>query len=883
MSQKLEELKQKMPDMSWVWEYVPQSEMVRQKFSVLGDKVTEKRDSWRTRWAAAKSDQGWLGGSRNKMLQWFESLSADSAESPANIAGHSHDNAEDAVLAMIAEEHLRAHPLREPPNTAEVKLSKVAEMNEQQRLEKLQEDMMQMQLKYQRELERLEKDNKELRAHMMLKYEKADTKRKMKRSLIDMYSDVLDKLIDYDSSYSVQDHLPRVVVVGDQSAGKTSVLEMIARARIFPRGAGEMMTRAPVKVTLSEGPYHLAQFRDSQREFDLTRESELADLRREIELRMKNSVRQGKTISTDVISLTVKGPNLPRMVLVDLPGVISTVTTDMARETKDDIIKMCRNYMENPNAIILCIQDGSVDAERSNVTDLVSSMDPGGKRTIVVLTKVDLAEENLANPVRIRRILEGTLFPMKALGYFAVITGRGNANDSIATIKKYEEEFFSKSKLFREAAFKPNQMTTQNMSMAVSDCFWKMVKESVEQQADAFKATRFNLETEWKNTFPRQRELSRDELFERARGEVLDEVVNLSLVTSKCWENELEKKLWEKISAYVVENIYIPAVLSDNVRAFNTLVDIKLKHWADSMLPKKCIDVGWETLRDQFLCLMRKDAQARDHDPLFDPVKNAAVDHAMSQHVWDPKAVDYLKVVQLNALDDRSVPDKQSWLDAMRFMEQALRMKLQQTEQVLDEMRGPSFSQRWTTWASCDDAHRRRQAAEAELNMLLRGEPTHSPTLMPEEMVVLRKTLAGKGFLVAPEELREVWHSVYRLNFFRRSLHNLRECRNFYHYYQKGFADTDSEVDCNAVVLFCRVQRMLQVTSNALRMQISNTEARRLEKEIKSVLEDWSQDDSKKKELLTGRRVDLAEELTQVRTIQEKLEEFIQALNHEKT
>uniref|UniRef100_A0A8D8XX81 Dynamin-like GTPase OPA1, mitochondrial n=2 Tax=Cacopsylla melanoneura TaxID=428564 RepID=A0A8D8XX81_9HEMI len=753
--------------------------------------------------------------------------------------------------------------------------------NAKDRIDKMHQEMMETQLRYQRELEKLEKENKELRKQLMLKSSTMDRRqmKKVKKSLIDMYSEVLDELSDYDQSYQTQDHLPRVVVVGDQSAGKTSVLEMIAQARIFPRGGGEMMTRSPVKVTLSEGPYHVAQFKDSSREFDLTKESDLVELRREVERRMLNSVRKGKTVSNEVISMSVKGPGLQRMVLVDLPGIISTSTQDMAHDTRDLIRQMTQTHMSNPNAIILCIQDGSVDAERSNVTDLVSQMDPQGKRTIFVLTKVDLAEQNHSDPQRIKKILAGKLFPMKALGYFAVVTGRGGKKDeSIQDIKEYEESFFKKSKLFSDGVTLSSQVTTRNLSFAVSECFWKMVRETVEQQADAFKATRFNLETEWKNSFPRIRELDRDELFERARGEILDEIVNLSQVSVQHWEEVLLTQLWNKVSNYVFETIYLPAAQSGNTNAFNTQMDIKLRQWADQQLPLQSIEAGWEVLKAEFVNFFEKEKNSKDHDGIFDNLKAAVIEEALKRHTWEHKGSEMLRILQLNTLEDQCVSEKQQWDYAVKFLTSSVKEKLDQTRLDLSQLIGPSLSERWIYWKYSSEEQTKRSYVKSELDKIIQADTNHKPVLSPDELTTIRNNLQRSNIDCDIDYVKDCWDPVYRYHFLIQSLAKALDCKKgFYMYSQMR----DSQ-DCCDVVLFWRIQQMLKVTSNALRQQIMNREARRLDKEIKEVLEDYSQDQEKKMLLLTGRRVTLAEELKRVKQIQEKLEEFIKSLNTEK-
>uniref|UniRef100_A0A671RXG0 Dynamin-like GTPase OPA1, mitochondrial n=1 Tax=Sinocyclocheilus anshuiensis TaxID=1608454 RepID=A0A671RXG0_9TELE len=736
--------------------------------------------------------------------------------------------------------------------------------SDKEKIDQLQEELLRTQWKYQRLLERLEKENKELRKVVLQKDDKGIHQRKVKKSLIDMYSEVLDILSDYDSNYNTQDQLPRVVVVGDQSAGKTSVLEMIAQARIFPRGSGEMMTRSPVKVTLSEGPHHVAMFKDSTREFDLGKEEDLAALRHEIELRMRKSVKEGQTVSPETISLSVKGPGIQRMVLVDLPGVISTVTAGMAADTKETIFSISKAYMQNPNAIILCIQDGSVDAERSIVTDLVSQMDPQGKRTIFVLTKVDLAEKNLASSSRIQQIVEGKLFPMKALGYFAVVTGKGSSNESIDSIKDYEEDFFQKSRLLRDGMLKAHQVTTKNLSLAVSDCFWKMVRESVEQQADAFKASRFNLETEWKNNYPRLRELDRNELYEKAKNEILDEVISLSQVTPKHWESILQKKLWERVSTHVIENIYLPAAQTINSGTFNTTVDIKLKQWTDKQLPHKALEVAWETLQEEFARFMAE-YKGKDQDDIFDKLKEAVKDESIKRHKWNERAMDSLRVIQHNALEDRSITDKPQWDAAIHFMEETLQSRLKDTDSVIADMVGPDWKQRWLSWKNRTPEQHIRNETKNELERLLKLHEDHTAYLANDEVTTVRKNLEARGVEVDPVLIKDTWHQLFRRHFLQKALLHCNLCRRGFYYYQRHFVD--SELECNDVVLFWRIQRMLAITANTLRQQLTNTEVTEttiitFHKNVKEVLEDFGEDTEKKVQLITGRRVQLAEDLS---------------------
>src|SRR6218665_2963632 len=71
-----------------------------------------------------------------------------------------------------------------------------------------------------------------------------------------------------------------------------------------------------------------------------------------------------------------------------------------------------------------------------------------------------------------------------------------------------------------------------------------------------------------------------------------------------------------------------------------------------------------------------------------------------------------------------------------------------------------------------------------------------------------------------------------------------------------------SQISCDDIVFFYRIHHIVQASAKALRQQITNIEAQRLNKELKDALDDLNQNQDKKAELLSGKRLTLAQQLS---------------------
>ncbi|CAF4231212.1 unnamed protein product, partial [Rotaria magnacalcarata] len=79
--------------------------------------------------------------------------------------------------------------------------------------------------------------------------------------------------------------------------------------------------------------------------------------------------------------------------------------------------------------------------------------------------------------------------------------------------------------------------------------------------------------------------------------------------------------------------------------------------------------IGQFVLLDEFQNLIEREQKSRSNDPITNDIKLQVVQECRTRHQWDAKALDSLRVIQTQALQDRSVSDKQQWESAAKFME----------------------------------------------------------------------------------------------------------------------------------------------------------------------------------------------------------------------
>ena len=68
------------------------------------------------------------------------------------------------------------------------------------------------------------------------------------------------------------------------------------------------------------------------------------------------------------------------------------------------------------------------------------------------------------------------------------------------------------------------------------------------------------------------KELPQNDLYEKAKDDILDDISSLHKLTPLEWETLLQESLWEKIHSKVVDDIYLAAAESTSPSHFNTKV-----------------------------------------------------------------------------------------------------------------------------------------------------------------------------------------------------------------------------------------------------------------------------------------------------------------------
>lgn len=210
--------------------------------------------------------------------------------------------------------------------------------------------------------------------------------------------DSIDTLRSQGISYYIS--LPQIIVCGDQSSGKSSVLEAISgvpfpvKSNLCTRFPTELVLRksSQTSVSVSIVPH---QSRAESDRISLSNFREKLDSFYGLPALIENAktvmgiTAHGKTFSNDLLRVEVSGPDRPHLTIVDLPGLIHSETKQQSAADVQLVQEVVQNYMKEPRSIILAVISAKNDYANQVVLRLAREADPFGHRTLGIITKPD--------------------------------------------------------------------------------------------------------------------------------------------------------------------------------------------------------------------------------------------------------------------------------------------------------------------------------------------------------------------------------------------------------------------------------------------------------------------------------------------------------------
>ncbi|KAI0066060.1 P-loop containing nucleoside triphosphate hydrolase protein [Artomyces pyxidatus] len=302
--------------------------------------------------------------------------------------------------------------------------------------------------------------------------------------------------------------VPRVVVIGNQSAGKSSVVEAMSGINV-PRDAGTC-TRCPMelRMTSSTGPWSCQisirweydednnkmkvkedrfgdQITDKVDVELALRRAQFLVLNRDIDPQtvlgmsvdsLKAGVGNSLAFSRNIVCVDLEGPDLTDLSFIDLPGLIQVAEEPHLVKLVEDLVV---DHIQG-NSLILVTVPMPDDLENQKALTLANTADPEGKRTIGVLTKADVVAKGSKSRNLWLEVIEGRRRPLLH-GYYCTRQPDDDERErgiSPTEARQAEAAYFDQNAPWSTSTHK-HRFGIKNLAATLSPLLEKVIKDSL--------------------------------------------------------------------------------------------------------------------------------------------------------------------------------------------------------------------------------------------------------------------------------------------------------------------------------------------------------------------------------------------------------------------